>query len=134
MSRSAVPAPLHCAHFPCRCKMKRAHTQSTMLTDRAGALLSARIWHWWAPELKAAGELSARQFAQSIPPSTGDLAACISTPNLPPASPPFAGAQLASATTTALCFSPLPKLERARWRAQRWRAWLAGPTLAPGAV
>lgn len=134
MSRSAVPAPLCCARFPCGYKMKRADTQSTTLPDRAGAL-SARLWHQWAPKLKAAGELSARWFAQSIPPPhTGDLAACVLTSNLPPALPPFAGAQLASATTTTLCFSPLPKPKRVCWRVQRRRVWLAGPTLVPGAV
>lgn len=78
MSGSAVPAPLRCACFPCRYKMKRVDTQSTMLPNRAGAL-SARIL---APKLKAAGELGARRFAQSMPPpSVGEiLAVCILTP------------------------------------------------------
>lgn len=67
MSRSAVPAPLRRARFPCGYKMKRADTQSTTLPDRAGVLLSAGVWHRRAPKLKAAGELSARRFAQSIP-------------------------------------------------------------------
>lgn len=93
MSRSAVPAPLCRARFPCGYKMKRTDTQSTTLPDRAGAL-SARIL---APKLKAARELNARRFAQSISPCPrrGDLAVCVLTPNLPPALLPFAGAQLA---------------------------------------
>lgn len=111
-------------------EMKRAHTQSPALPGSAGALPSTRIWRRWAPKAAAARELCARQLHQSLPPHTGGLATRVLTPNLPPASPPFTGAQLASATAL---FSPSQARECQAGR-HSWpvpRSGLARPPLWP---
>lgn len=131
--------PLSCSHSPLPCALSLQIQDETHRYTKHDATRQSQcvIKHKdLAPagtRVKGCRGAQCQAVCSKHPPSTGDLDACVLTPNLPPASPPFAGAQLASATT-ALCFSPLPKPERARWRARRWQARLAGPVLMPGAV
>lgn len=124
--------PLSCSHSPLPCALSLRIQDETHrytkhnVTRQSRCVIKHKDLAPAGTRVKGCRGAQCQAVCSKHPPSTGDLDARVLTPNLPPASPPFAGAQLASATT-ALCFSPLPKPERVCWRARRWQAWPASP-------